>query len=397
MIDAKLRAWWAHRQGLDGALEGEAPAKVLENSGWARSVGGIGPYATLWARAGTSRQAADAAVAKLAIHELPSARGCTYVVPSSDFALALTVGLAFSESEMNVARKVGVTDKEIEKLGASVLKALAKGPAAPDEIREAVGSAVRSLGEAGKKKGLTTTLPIALGKLQATGEIRRVPTDGRLDQQRYRYALWRPSPLAKAGLAERDAYTDLARRYFEWTGPASRAEFQWFSGLGVKAAKAALEPLPLVAVSDDSDRRILKKDLEAFRSFVAPKKPRYALVSSLDGLFLLRRDVAGLVDPRDAKRKVFGDRGLEPLGLLSDLPSHAIVDRGRIVGLWEYDPASESIAWVSFVERDKALVAAVERTEAWVRDELGDARSFSLDSPKSRAPRIEALRKTAKR
>jgi hypothetical protein len=43
--------------------------------------------------------------------------------------------------------------------------------------------------------------------------------------------------------------------------------------------------------------------------------------------------------------------------------------------------------------KDKALEAAIERTEAFVRDELGDARSFSLDSAKSRAPRIEAVRK----
>ena len=40
-----------------------------------------------------------------------------------------------------------------------------------------------------------------------------------------------------------------------------------------------------------------------------------------------------------------------------------------------------------------ALATAVQRTEAYVRDQLGDARSFSLDSPKSRAPRIQALRK----
>ena len=43
--------------------------------------------------------------------------------------------------------------------------------------------------------------------------------------------------------------------------------------------------------------------------------------------------------------------------------------------------------------KDKALDAAVKKTEAYVRDQLGDARSFSLDSPKSRAPKIEALRK----
>ena len=42
---------------------------------------------------------------------------------------------------------------------------------------------------------LTTTLPLALGKLQAMGEIRRVPVNGRLDQQRYKYSAWRPNPL----------------------------------------------------------------------------------------------------------------------------------------------------------------------------------------------------------
>ena len=80
---------------------------------------------------------------------------------------------------------------------------------------------------------------------------------------------------------------------------------------------------------------------------------------------------------------------------LQDLPSHAIVDRGRLVGLWEYDPATESIAWMSFVKKDKALQQAVTRTENFVRDQLGDARSFGLDSPKSRAPRIAALRQSA--
>src|SRR5690349_19006304 len=86
-----IRAWWSAKQGLDGSLAGKSPAQVLERSGWARSVGGVGPYLTLFSRAGTSREAADAAVAKLEIHELPSARGCTYVLPASDFALGLKV------------------------------------------------------------------------------------------------------------------------------------------------------------------------------------------------------------------------------------------------------------------------------------------------------------------
>jgi hypothetical protein len=80
---------------------------------------------------------------------------------------------------------------------------------------------------------------------------------------------------------------------------------------------------------------------------------------------------------------------------LSDLPSHAILDRGRLVGLWEFDHASQSIAATTFGVRDKALDEAVRRTEEFIREQLGDARSFSLDSPKSRAPRIAALRQAA--
>jgi len=75
--DAKLRAWWSHKQALDGRLAGEPAASVLKKTGWARSVGGVGPYLTLFSRAGIGREAADAAVRDLKIHELPSARGCT--------------------------------------------------------------------------------------------------------------------------------------------------------------------------------------------------------------------------------------------------------------------------------------------------------------------------------
>src|SRR6185295_6360370 len=177
------------------------------------------------------------------IHELPSARGCTYVVPASDFALALRVGESVSgDGEMKVARKLGVTDKEIDKLCDAVVKALAKGPLDPEELRAATGGAARNLGEEGKKKGLTTTMPVALGRLQSAGEIRRVPVNGRLDQQRYKYDLWRPNPLQDFRMPAEELQTELARRYFRWIGPATLAEFQWFSALGVKVAKAAVEP-----------------------------------------------------------------------------------------------------------------------------------------------------------
>ena len=396
MNEAKLRAWWSYRQGLDGRLSRESASSVLAQTGWARSVGGVGPYLTLFARAGIGREAADAAAGGLQIYELPSARGCTYVVPAPDFALALKVAQEFGGGEMKTAEKLGVTEREIAKLCEGVIAALEKSALEPEELRDALGSKVRNLGAEGKKKGLTTTLPVALGKLQVEGEIRRVPTNGRLDQQRYRYTRWRPGPLKNCKLSTEQAHTELARRFFGWIGPATLAEFQWFSGLGAKASKATVEPLKLEAIEKDSDRLLMPGDREAWESFRVPREPQYVLVSGLDGLVLLRRDHKTLLEPEDRKRKVMLEKNTGELGAISDLHSHAIVDRGRIVGLWEYDPSTESIAWLSFVAKNTALKKAVERTEEFVHSDLGDARSFSLDSPKSRAPRIAALRASQK-
>ncbi|MGC4051547.1 MAG: crosslink repair DNA glycosylase YcaQ family protein [Paludibaculum sp.] len=391
-LNEKLRAWWSHRQALDGRMANAAPADVLAQTGWARSVGGVGPYLTLLSRAGTTREAADQGVTRLEIHELPCARGCTYVVPASDFAFALKAGAAFGSGDMKVALKLGVTEKEIDKLCAAVIDALAKGPMEPDEIRAATGNASRSLGEEGKKKGLTTTLPLALGKLQTTGDIRRIPTNGRLDQQRYRYTLWRPNPLAKCKMTTEEIHTELARRYFQWIGPATQAELQWFTALNGRDTKASLAALKLEKL--EGDKLILAEDRDAFESFQVPKQAHYVLTSSIDGLSLLRRDLQSLLDPADAANPLLQSTGRGQS--LLDLPNHAIFDRGRLVGLWEYDPSTESIAWVSFIPRNKELEKAVARTEDYVRTQLGDARSFSLDSPKSRIPKIEALRQAAK-
>jgi hypothetical protein len=388
MDPAKLRAWWSHRQGLDGRYAKHTIAAVLAETGWARSVGGVAPYLGLFARCNASREAVDAAVAHLQIHELPAARGCTYMVPAADFAVALKAGAGFSyQSDMKVARKLGVTDKEIDKLCRGVLDALESAPMEPDKLKSALGKTVRNLGEEGKKKGVTTTLPLALGRLQEEGEIRRIPVNGRLDQQRYRYALWRPNPLSSYKESAEETQTELARRYFSWIGPATMTEYQWFSAGSVRDNKAAVEPLKLVDLGEG--RLILPEHLAAWESFRAPKDPQITMVGSIDGIAILRRDLPGMTDEADRKKIPSG-----PIGV-KDLPSHAILDRGKLIGLWEYDPETSSIAWITFAKATPAVRDSVARTEAYVRDQLGDARSFSLDSPKSRAPRVAALRQGA--
>lgn len=392
MNELKLRAWWSHRQGLDGSLQGESPAKILERTGWSRSVGGVGPYLTFFSRAGIDRQAVDKAIEKLEVQELPSARGCTYVVPNHDFALALTLAQPAAEVSIKTAIKLGVTEKEMIKLCTEIQKVLAKGPQGPSEIRELVGDAARSLGEPGKKKGISTTIPPALGRLRAAGVIRSISTNGRLDIQRYTYTLWKPNPLEKHPFKPGEAAVALARRFFKWVGPATLAEFQWFSGFGVKVSAAAIKEIELVPLESGSDRFLLAEDLQDFLAFKPPSKPQFVLVSSLDPIAATRRELSTLVDEQNRSHKLFVQETVKGTGSLSDLPCHAILDRGRIVGLWEYDFDREEIAWCAFVPKSKELSSAIELTQDYVKNQLGDARSFSLDTPPSRAPRIAIIR-----
>lgn len=343
------------------------------------------------ARTGASRADMDAAAKDLQIHELPSARGCTYVVPACDFALALKVGQGYGEeSEIAQAIKyLGVTSEEIDRLCEGVLRALDGKVRDPRELKADLGDQVRSLGDAGKKRGTTSTLPLALGRLQAQGQIRRVPMGGRLDQQRFAYTAWSPSPLAGSSMSKEEAMTELARKYFDWIGPARIMEFQWFTGSTVKASKEAVEPLGLVEAGDGL---LLSPDIvDEFDQFQRPARPCYSLVGSIDGIMHHRRETGSLVEPANLSHPLL-EKDAGAGRTLLEVNDHAILDRGELIGLWQFDPAEGRIVWATFSPAEDELRRVIAETEAWIRDDLGDARSFSLDSPESRKGKIGRIR-----
>ena len=390
MDSATQRAWSWHKQGLDGSLAGHSAEAVLNRAGWARSVGGANPYLTLFARAGIRRDQADADVAALRIHELPTARGCTYVLGADDFAWALALGRGAAEVQAKVLDKLDVPRSELAALEAAVLAVLGSGvehgpgrhqTLDPKQLKDELGDAVRSLGEAGKKKGASTTLPAALGLLQADGRIRRVPVNGRLDQQRYAYTAWGlvPTPLDPGQTQAR-----LMERYLGWTGGATLKQTQWFTAFTVAQTKAALAGAGAV---EADGLWMLPADAEAREDFTVPEEEQIQLLAGTDSLFLLRRNAADHFADGDGDRQLLNAR----LALQADLPDHPIVDRGRIIGLWQYDPGEERIAHWLFDAPTQAVVHRIKDVEAFIREDLGDFRSFSLDSPSSRQQRIDAL------
>jgi hypothetical protein len=384
-----VRAIWFGRQGLPQRLAPD-PAKVLTATGWVNTAGGQLPYLSLFARAPLARADVDRAVATGELHEVPSVRGCTMLVPAADLALALFVGrAAHQKAELEPAKKHGgVTSKELDRLCAAVLEALGEPGVAlePKQLHERLGDRIRSLGEAGKKRGMSTTLPLALGRLHAEGHLRRISTTGRLDNARYLYA--RSEPPRGGPRDEVEAAHALAERFFRWMAPATLKEFAWWAGLGVKAAKAAVEALSLE--EDDGGR------LRPARDEAEPSEG-VALVPFRDNYTTLRRDLSVLFDPADAEREILDwDKGSVALGAAESLHQPAILDRGRLIGLWDYDDRDRTIVARTFTEPARALKRALDSAIAallpFIREQLGDARYYALDTEKQRHRRVDALR-----
>ncbi len=388
----KIRAYLAHRQGLL-EFSTKSNREVLSEVGWVRSVGGHNVYITLLARNQSTKAQTEQDAKNHEIYEFASARGCTYFLPSDDFHVGIKCGQGFNDaSSIRTAKtKLGFTDDDLVKLKTGIVRALKNGALDTNGIKKELGDLVINFGELGKKVGQTTSLSLGLLSLQAEAQIRRVPKGWALEAQSYEYELFKNPPNVGDSYSKDQAYADLAERYWNWIGLANPDHFQWFSGLGVGAAKKAVEGLSLVPV-EGTDLLIHADLADDFRRFEVPLKPVYRLITNLDGLFLHRREIQSLIDPADLDRQVPAEKGTGSLLKAQDLSNHAIVDRGRIVGLWEFEQHSGSLVHALFVPMNDELQAEIRRTEAFIRDQLGDCRCFSLDSPKSRQPAIDTLR-----
>lgn len=351
MDEEKLRAFWAARQGLDGSLDGIAPAEVLARTGWARSVGGFNPYLTIFSRSGTGRRGTDEAVADGRICEVRTARGRTYVLPEEDYGLGLRMAAPAARAEVDSADEHGVAHQTLDRIVALIQDAMT------DEPIEASALDLHGLlpqGEAGR-----ITLGAALALLEASGEVKRVPIEGRLDRRRHGYVRWTPPAVPESQEARRA----LAERYWRWIGVASLANFRWFSGLSEEAARGAVADLDL---HPQTDGDLLIQDVDEFGDFARPAGPSYAVVSALDGLHHLRHDLRGVLDADH--------------GDLRGLPAQAIFDRGRLIGFWDFDHARGEIVWTSWTRPDDELAAVIDRAGGFLREDLGDVRGTTPDS-----------------
>lgn len=155
-------------------------------------------------------------------------------------------------------------------------------------------------------------------------------------------------PPAKS-LDRSEALVELARRYFTSHGPATVADFSWWSGLTASDARAGLEGIEKRLTRVTIDGRTYWRPDRASR----PKPKRAFLLPAYDEYCVAYRDRSGILAPAHAKRREAG------YGILSP----TMVYGGQVVGTWQRTLTGRSV---------------VVRTRPFARLEPGIRRAFAV-------------------
>jgi hypothetical protein len=402
---ARARAHWHSRQGLAEPFPGSI-GEAIAATGWLRTLGGADVYLAMRARRpGMKRSELDHAQESSQVQVSPAARGCIYLVPALHVPLALRI--AEDQHRKKIDReleKAGSSLKEVTERAEAVLATLqAKGALTTDALRKAApAEALRSLGEQGKKVGVSSTLGPSLRELEFAGKIERTLEGGRLDTERYLWAPAKKKAHAQAkvpGTAEgRNAL--LAELFFGWVGPATMKDFAEWAGLAVRAAKTAVEKAPLAPVAVEgyaADALALESDLSRLKE---PYKPSKAvrLLSSEDNFLILHGGPRYVTDEKHHGQKLeaWGTIKPMPIGEAKHITSRMIVVGDCLAGFWELDPDAGKVVTKTFdplpSAQAKELAALAADVAAFLEDEMGHAKSFSLDAEEEIRKRAKAIK-----
>lgn len=397
---AQLLATWSQSQGFDDD-KALSPTKAVETRSWVRTLGGADPYFALFARGvPVGRKKIDAAVRKGQIRIVPAVRGCMYLVAKKhvDLALNLSKQQQLRRLERDL-EKAKAPKGSMTKVTKAVLASLADQPMTTAELRAANEKTVVSFGPAGKKVGLSSSLPPALRLLEWEGAIERTPTGGALDTESYQWSL-RQTPLET--IDDDAAARAIAKLFFAHHGPASFDEFVAWSGLNKGPARAAIEACKLERVGaighdgEVTERLAFAKQLAATSKLVRAKGVR---LLGLQDLYLVVHGGPAWATPAEALDIEIPRWGPMRGGPIRDTKHphlRAVVVDGELAGFWDVDATMQvqHLSWVTKVSAANKKLAAKKLTQLreFMRDELGHAKTFSIDSDKRIDQRLELVR-----
>jgi hypothetical protein len=210
-------------------------------------------------------------------------------------------------------RELALDAKTFRRAEAVFTRALADGA---HRTRAELGAALRAAGVAPDNQRLSHLLGRAeLQGLICSGAPRGNQATWTLLAQR--------APRAGRELTRDQALAELARRYFRSRGPATAADFAWWSGLAPADARAGLSAVASELVSDSISGVAYWRARQAPRPSPAALADAY-LLPAFDEYLIAYRDRAAVLNPSDARRINAGGGLLAP----------TVVVSGRVVGVW---------------------------------------------------------------
>lgn len=410
LAEDQVRAVRILAQGLPAPRAPKLTTQIAQ-SGFQRTLGGADAY--LGVRARVPRMARgdlEALVSEGELSVIPAVRGCIYLVPRAEVPLCLQIAARLSQPrDDRDAERAGIRPGELEEVGDAVLAELREnGPSTTDRLRRALGkTVVRSLGEPGKKVGVSSTLPPALRRLEFSGRISRMPLEGRLDHERYEWRAADGDPLARADLPADPSrlLALLLSGFVARAGVTTLAAFCAWSGSTKRDAKAALEHADFENADAEGvgDGALCTPELSTLLKKADKARDAVAFLPFEDNLVHLAGGMAAAwVVPakHDLQVPAWGNmkdgRKTTRLGNAKHVRWRSILADGRICGFWDYDPEEQAVVTRLFDPPGKTAGKAIETmaaaTSAFLRDEIGHGLSFSIDTDEALSERCALLR-----
>lgn len=392
--EAEAVSAWIRHQGLGEPVAGD-PAEVVAATGWLRTVGGVDGYLALSARLpGLTAADVHAAIAAGDLVVSQAARGCIYVVPRAHAPLALALARDLRlKSDARTAERAGVEPGELARVGEAVLGLLEAEPATTVQLRKRLPDGlVRSLGDRGKKVGVTSTLPPALRVLEFDGRIMRRPVDERLDHERYAWVRTPDGHAAIDGRAAAERDIELARLFLRWFAPASPVELADFTGLTKTRAKKAVAALDTVDVTVAGvPAVVLAEQVDSLRD-PAPATPR--LLPGLDNLLVWHGGPRAFVHPddRDRRIRVWGRQKGDTWATVKHGLTRAVLAGGVVCGVWEVDFDARQLVTGAYTPGLPAGVADAGADALALLLEIGHGKAYSIEKEGRVAERVADIR-----
>ena len=384
-----LNAWRMQRQFLNRPFGSKNIVDLIRSIGWIYSPGCSTPYLSLWARMSPFR-AEDLNRLVFDDHkllQLETLRGCTMLVPRDQANIALRIRTrTFTELSKQARQQMPITDAEMEKLKAAILKSLHSGPKTAEQLQQMLPpDLIRDFGADLKRIGLTNSLSLGINLLKEEGKVLKQQSKRRLDIMDYSFVLT-SSILPEAdpfSLRLEEACAQLADQYFKAEAPARAKDFAWWAGINVTDAirgggeiKPKLVPVSVEGTADEF--LISESELDDFFAF----EPQDFVIN-----FIPYRDTYLKGQREILNRFISSEHADKPFsrwkGKLINDPLATIIVNGRVVGVWEWSEDGDDIDLLLFDSIAKSAVRAIHKRASelagFIRSNLGEVRLQGVD------------------